>query len=489
MPKLIDRESWERYDFRISEELLDKLTDHFELDKTQRTKAVHMAIDTIIQNGLTYQDEIYMYPFSTIDESSKHHPYQTYCRSNKSRDGSLPSKNILFYFREERVKINFLKYYYRNYKKGSVSCQQKFVEPEANSKVIQYAIYDAIHMSYNPYRLSLQDRIVHYPGQKNGNILKAVLKTCHEIITKEQIQTYIEPFMGTANVYIHLVNGNPLEENTLPIKKYFLNDLNYNMFCLVKAIQSNLTNFKTEYFNLGYSKAAFDEASSYYHKSDVEKKKRLPLACAMDIFYLLYYSFHADAETFYPPHLSTNNEESRINMEKTYFTKPLLPLFSISCCLKKANLSCDDAFHFIEEHLSDEKALFYIDSPYFYSEDVYLHPVFDHKELAHLVDKIVASNHFFLLSNRLTVSASRKRKKLTNQHAIDMANELYSMKNKPSNTWKRYYELRLFEKKDDPDSQQVEILISNYPFSGSKEYTDDITEAEVTEAMNMPLPK
>lgn len=113
---------------------------------------------------------------------------------------------------------------------------------------------------------------------------------------------------------------------------------------------------------------------------------------------------------------------------------------------------------------------------------------FDHKELAHLVDKIVASNHFFLLSNRVTVSTTRK-KKHTRQEAIDMANKLYSMKNKPSNTWKRYYELRLFEKKDDPDSQQVEILISNYPFSGSKEYTDDITEAEVTEAMNMPLPK
>ena len=93
--------------------------------------------------------------------------------------------------------------------------------------------------------------------------------------------------MGTANVYIHLVNGNPLKEDTLPIKKYFLNDLNYNMFCLVEAIQSNLTNFKTEYFNYGYSEAAFVEARSHYHKSDKEKKKRPPLACAIEIFYLL----------------------------------------------------------------------------------------------------------------------------------------------------------------------------------------------------------
>ena len=487
MPKLIDREPWERYDFRISEELLDKLTDHFELDKTQRTKAVHMAIDTIIQNGVLYSDVIYRYKYPIVNNNEPH-PYQTYCRSNKSRDGSLPSKNILFYFREERVKINFLKYYYRTCKNVSTFFDQKFVETENNSKVIQYAIYDAIHMNYNPYRLRLKDHIVPYPGQKNGNILKAVLKTCHEIITKEQIQTYIEPFMGTANVYIHLVNGNPLKEDTLPIKKYFLNDLNYNMFCLVEAIRSNLTNFKTEYFNLGYSKAAFDKASSRYHESDEYKKKLSPLVCAMDIFYLLYYSFYSGSKTFQLPPLDANNEESRINMEKTYLTRPFFPLFSISCCLKKANLSCDDAFHFIEEHLSDEKALFYIDSPYFFSEDVYLNAGFDHKELAHLVDKIVASNHFFLLSNRVTVSTTRK-KKHTRQEAIDMANKLYSMKNKPSNTWKCYYELHLFKKNKNYDAQQVEILISNYPFSGSKEYTDDITEAEVTEAMNMPLPK
>ena len=148
-----------------------------------------------------------------------------------------------------------------------------------------------------------------------------------------------------------------------------------------------------------------------------------------------------------------------------------------------------DFSKFIKKMLKLPTTLFYIDSPYFYSEDVYRHDDFNHEELAHLVDKIVASNHFFLLSNRVTVSASRKKDGCTNQDAIDMANKLYSMKNKPSNIWKRYYELRLFKKSKNYDAQQVEILISNFPFSGSKEYTDDITEAEVTEAMSMPLPK
>lgn len=144
--------------------------------------------------------------------------------------------------------------------------------------------------------------------------------------------------------------------------------------------------------------------------------------------------------------------------------------------MKKAQIYNLDFADFIEERLETPNTLYYIDSPYFYSEDVYSENQFDHQKLSELVKRIQAPYNFFVMSNRVTVSSGRKKKGLKNQDAIDMTNKYYACPD-------YYYELLLFEKNKNPNECQVEIIISNFHFDGSTPYDHDITEEEVNDCI------
>lgn len=154
-------------------------------------------------------------------------------------------------------------------------------------------------------------------------------------------------------------------------------------------------------------------------------------------------------------------------------------LNAISNKLKKAQIYNLDFADFMEERLKTPNTLYYIDSPYFYSEDVYSANEFDHQKLSELVKRIQAPHNFFVMSNRLTVSDKRKDDGLKNQDAIDMANKYYA-------NCGYFYEIILYKRNKDFNACQVEILISNFKFTGSTPYNHNITEKEVNDCILNP---
>lgn len=525
MPKLIDKKPMKRYDFRITQQQIDTLLQLPEYKDMDITAILHSAIDRVICTG-----DYFTPPRPSVERHiSKTDPQKT--EQLLSHD----PKTVFVFFRENPDKIKYLQYFYRIRKYGFDNKKYDVLSP---SDAIRTCIEDVCNGNLNNSPATENDEtgysgsLVDYPGQKGEHMLKWINPILNAIFLNCKIENYCEPFVGSANVFLHLNAPKPCN--------YYLNDLDTFTYSLLKEVQTNLANFITSVSAMPCNEREYAITSTILFPSDARTKdmevsdktvkekvdtfidKLTPMQKAVYLFYHNNLSYRNSKTTMekkdalmvsreytvsdfafpvsacvydeYETRDEKNPQQTVYHVEHNLtnylnLLKSTHNLNGFSLRLQEAKIYNLDFSKFIKKMLKLPTTLFYIDSPYFYSEDVYRHDTFNHEELAHLVDKIVASNHFFLLSNRLTVSASRKKKKLTNQHAIDMANKLYSMKNKPSNTWKRYYELRLFAKKDDPDSQQVEILISNYPFSGSKEYTDDITEAEVYEAMNMPLPK
>ena len=292
--------------------------------------------------------------------------------------------------------------------------------------------------------------------------------------------------MGSANVFFHL-------KNNIPGEDCFLNDLDYNMVCLMEAIRDNLVNFKTEYIKYEFTEKTFYDALERYRLNAEEKYKLSPLVCALDIFYLLHFSYHANKKDFIPYEPSDTTGERFKNIQRDHFVLPLLPLYKIHCRLENVNISCKDALDFIDNHLSGKNTLFYIDSPYFYSEEVYevcksgtdslSEKPFPHEELAQKLIDINNSGNYFVASNRVTVSSTNKKnsRKLSNKLAIEMANKCYS--NHGFN-----YKLIACKNQNDEDKNQVEILVSNYPFKDSKTCIE-ITEAEVNACIASKMTK
>lgn len=524
MPKLIDKKPMKRYDFRITQQQIDALRQLPEYKDMGITAILHSVIDRIICTGKYFISR------------DTHEPHISDVIPERTVQlHSTEPKTVFISFRENPDKIKYLQFFYRIKLKNFGGIDFKVFSP---SNVIRICIEDVCSGRLNnknsakKNKPTYSDSLVNYPGQKGKAILKWINPILNAIFLNCKIENYCEPFVGSANVFLHL--------DAPKTCNYYLNDLDTFTYSLLKEVQTNLANFITSVSAMPCNEREYAITSTILFPSNARTKdmevsdktvkervdtfidKLTPMQKAVYLFYHNNLSFRNSKTTMekkdaimiskeytisdfafpvsacvydeYETRDEENPQQTVYHVEHNFsnyveLLKSTHNLNSFSLKLQGAKIYNLDFSKFIKKMLKLPTTLFYIDSPYFYSEDVYRHDDFNHEELAHLVDKIVASNHFFLLSNRVTVSASRKKDGCTNQDAIDMANKLYSMKNKPSDTWKRYYELRLFKKSKNYDAQQVEILISNYPFSGSKEYTDDITEAEVTEAMNMPLPK
>lgn len=503
-----------RYDFRAPLELLNKLTSFFELDSSQVTEAVHNAINLIILYPNPYKDE-YLW-LSQEKIAPFIHPYdKTYIRKkrknnlNTDDDIHLYDKMIQVSFREDIAKLDFLCFYYRKAKDLSDSIS-KIYEKASPTDAIRYAIFDVLNIPFftyvkhelkkseNQYEIEyIMDRakrIVPYPGQKNNKILEKVTSVCNEIITSNKIQNYFEPFMGSANVFLHLNSFSPkvkIEEYSYNIvSNFYLNDIDYNMVCLINTVRDKLIDFKVAYQQLEYNKDTFLQARYRYESQKNESPKTYPpLQRAVDLFILLHFSCRAKKKNFINVKKENSSDKSYECILESTWARKLLPLDDIHYFLKRANISCKDAFEFMDEHLSDTDSLYYVDSPYFFSEDFYDHcqanpttidskELFPHEKLADALHRIHMSGNYFVASNRVTVSDTRKKYHgLQNKDAIDKTNQLYSKKG-------YYYQLHLFKDKENKNESQVEIIISNYKSSKLKPYNQDITEAEVNTIIN-----
>lgn len=481
MPKLKDREPLKRYDFRISEADLDILLTTLNLPKEKGNYAVaiHIAIDRVITHGKCFKENFASYTDIRAIPSS--------------------SKTKLFYFRENPDKINFLRYFYRLKAKDDYT-YFNCILPSA-SKVIRAAIYDVCNDTLStfdkkgkkilPAKIKNDEHIFPYPGQKNNKMLTALNSIFMEIVSSIKIESYYEPFMGSANVFLHL----PPE---LGITNFFLNDLDINVFSLIKTVQSDLLLFNTTIFKMPYNKMEFDFISQCLYPRTKENNS-IPLTSlqrAVYLFYLNCCAFIQSKETIdikysYNDYLEYTSKDFAFSVSQNFYSpsdngryivpdnhsgklkllRHLRSLGKLSDKLKCAYLYNSDYEAFINEHLEDKCGLYYIDSPYFFSEDVYALHTFDHRRLADTIDRIHTSGNYFVASNRVTVSNSNKH---TNKDAIEKVNELYK---------KDYYHymLLLFKKCRRITACQVEIIISNFPFSGSKPFNHDITEEEVND--------
>lgn len=473
-----------RCDFRIPISLLNQLTDKLGLKRHETTKAVHMAINKVLLDGKTYSDYYY--------RPTPHYDF--------SHNETMP----LFCFREKSAKLEFLQYYYRTEKDCDARFKDEYTVPSITT-AIRYAIMDTINdtsENFNNFTIKSQDRLVPYIGQKNSTLCKEINTIFDAILNKNKIDTYIEPFTGSANVYLHFAKAKPSTQNNTiknTIDNVILNDLNYNIVCLLKTIRDEPVRFKTELHQTKYTREVFNNfRDTLFPKKNKKiisppQKSISPFKRAVMLYYLLSFSSRAKCENIIvkKPH---NTDVKITNMEKLgklAIHNSLIKIARLSNKLNGVTILNMDALELIKQENTNSNTLFYIDSPYFLSEDVYQNMKNTsltqkellqkneqfHKELSEQICAISRANNFFVASNRVTVSFTRKADfSLSNKDALDLANKFYSGKG-------FYYKLLLFKDNDCVAKKQVEILISNFCFPKSKPYTENITEEELNKIL------
>lgn len=521
MAKLTKTNDTERCDFRIPEELLTLFMETFNLDKKQLAPRIHKAINDAILKGWTYSNE---YEWCNTNLTSKEvsledflhpkryqHPYEkdfmhksSSCINHADENTTIYDKTIKIDFREKISKINFLNFYYRTFQDYDAFIDKiyleehktvlkkksnDYVEQSTKGKFIRYAMYDAIYSRYDVSGIKSSDYLVPYLGQKNNALLNKILGIFDDLKTEHgiNIENYAEPFMGSANVFLHFENA-PAPQNC------YLNDLDYHMVSLMESIRDNLLEFKLRYIQYDYSKETLNNAYKNYLQVNNGMLELSPLECALNIFILQHFSYYTDKTSFIDAPRENLNDEQYYWYRIKLWTDKMLPLYRISQRLQNVNISRSDAFYFISELNTKPNTLFYIDSPYFFSEDVYdtckttaslkdAENAFPHKELADYLKKIHESNNYFVASNRVTVSITRKKgkkgTKLVNDYAISLANECYAHRG-------FHYTLHRARNMHDEDKTQVEIIVANFTFKDSIPFynKDDTPNLLTTEAVN-----
>ena len=507
MPKLTDQTPMIRYDFRISKTWIETI---YELPISINTKngkpkkishIIHDIIDTMICSGK------YARKSNGASVSFPH---------NVEKDYHSNEKTVLVHFRENPDKIKYLQYFYRT-KDGTLG--DEAITLPSPSSVIRTCIYDFCQNNLEKVSIKNSDTICPYDGQKNNSLNRWLNYIFKEIANKEYLEAYCEPFMGSANVFLHLdeefitkiTDNVSCKYKNVELKQpnsFFLNDLDTFTYSLIQSIRDNLTNFIVTVAKMPCNETEFNyivkHLSPASENSNGEFVELTSMQKAVYLFYRQLCKFKNSKDkwntqdqnlikktfeyndfafpisaSFYNPIVHDENGKISVTYpvehNLTNYFKLLMrikKLNALSQKLKLANIYNMDFSKFIKKQLKIPHTLYYIDSPYFYSEDVYSQQTFDHKKLSMLVKQIDDQQNFFVMSNRVTVSSTRKKSGLTNNDAINMCNKYYAGKN-------YHYELLLFKKKVNPNECQVEILISNFNFNGSTPYDHNITEEEV----------
>ena len=402
MPKLINKNAMKRYDFRIAEELINALyqlpisVDEETSEPKDISTLLHDIIDTIICSGATVKKD----PFVSLTDITKVEAHYK----------SLP-KNVQISFRENPDKIKFLQYYYRIQEHGYDRAKITLPSPSA---VIRTCIYDILENNISTKRIKPSDTICPYDGQKNSKMNKWIKSICTEIVYANHLQSYCEPFMGSANTFLHLAdalvgipveNPSPKYPTTPPLgfSDFHLNDIDTFTYSLIETIKNDLLTFIINVGKMPCTQIEFDYTSSLiYPKSTSNNIQEhidtlTPMQKAVYLYYhhLLRYrnskdtlesknqymikeTFEYDdfafpiSATFYKP------VESEIHGRKitkytfehnltNYFTllNHTRKLNAISSKLKKAQIYNLDFADFMEERLKTPNTLYLLTAPIF----------------------------------------------------------------------------------------------------------------------------
>lgn len=214
-----------------------------------------------------------------------------------------------------------------------------------------------------------------YPGGKS-KALKYILPYC-----LPNFSEYREPFLGGGSVFLAL-------KQLYPIKKYHINDLNYDLICFWKQLKKNpeklvtkITDIKNEYAN---------GRELYEYLLDIEDfTNDFIRAVRFYILNRITYSGTVDSGGY-----------SKQAFEKRFTTSRIADLTNVSKLLIDVKITCEDYSNslFQEGH----NVFLFLDPPYvnsikskLYGRQGDLHKSFDHKVF---VNKVKKSPYYWLIT-------------------------------------------------------------------------------------------
>ena len=294
----------------------------------------------------------------------------------------------------------------------------------------------------NHIKVLKSDTSVRIIGQKFGfmrdyinDVLRDTASTYHHL------ESYIEPFMGSANLYLH---------NSLNLATT-LNDIDTFRVNTLRVIKDYPYDLQRELRKLALNEQTLKQFCKDLKKSDTpalrSKASKIAYACKYYYVYNLSYYFKGD---------SLNK---KIDIKK--YHKRVNSIVRLSRKLQNVKIKNTDGLYLLDTLANSHNSLIYMDPPYIYTEHWYkLKRIFKkHMALKNRILKLKANNNICFISYRCTTPAICK---YTDQHLISKLDAMYQ-DNGLHITFKSMRK------------GQVEILIGTVPFIQSVPYDRSIS--------------
>ncbi len=341
------------------------------------------------------------------------------------------------------------------YDKDVIERLKRYFDVNSNTEVIKCCIITFIEYynsnKFTSGQLSSREYLVSRAGAKKGIVLDLVENANKDIMHKKDISAYVEPFMGTANVFAHL----PQPEANC-VKKY-LNDAECDIVNFFKVLQEDFD---------GFINALPSEANPEVFQQMVLTRKTIKLptrskkkqiASAVAFYCTLLLSYYGDMQSF-RKEATSKTLDNKINTIR-----------KVAELLEDVSISKNDWEYFLKKIMNvpkneKEKVLIYADPPYIFTEKVYdaSKKGFNHKKFGKQLISYGEEGATFLLSYRAT---ARKKSKYTNADVQEVLDSIYMGD-------KSYIAFTWASKRK--NETQVEVLISNVKFKGSVKYDKNI---------------
>ncbi len=211
--------------------------------------------------------------------------------------------------------------------------------------------------------MSLIKSPLRYPGGKSRAI-----KTIKKYLPK-QFLDYREPFIGGGSVFIYL-------KQTFPHLKFWINDLNPELFCFWQELQQNLDEFISEIYHI--KNIYQDGKQLFYELTQVNVEELSALERAVRFFVLNRITFSGTVESGGFSIQAFQKRFTPSSIERLALLKPLLEDVKIT------NLDYGEILN-----AQGNDVFIFLDPPYYsatksklYGKDGDLHTTFDHRRFA-----------------------------------------------------------------------------------------------------------
>ena len=412
-----------KYTIRIQQELLDKISQHYATNENLSTSE---KLRLILNEAILHQAMF-------IKKRRRLSPQQTKLALKNAHAFCNPDTCISFRISDEI--IHFLTIYY-----GTSNITQ----------AILCAIYDVINKTAVELPLGKTETIFFMLGQKNAMMLSDLLPIFDELTYTHQLDGYVEPFLGTANVILHtpIHAWELIADNSEDI---------VNLFCIIQKYPCEL---KVRLHNIPFTKSSFANHKALLNErfsllSSVDKK----IERAASFYFVKYASVFGQCQSMLA------------NATQTSFMRKLDVLALISNRLQNAIIRKIDANYLLKNMEQTKNSLIYIDAPYIGSEKCYAINNFkrasfqSHDALLKRIQKLSCENAI-VISYRITASKSMARNGFPTSKVLHNINRLY-------------YNQGFFYRLVTLKNNQIEIILSNKRFKFANLYCNPIVLHEI----------